>query len=96
LDCTVFNVGKSLIMKKQTIGFGKFFGIPLKSVECVLDCTTGIIYPMLSDGSTDLTDDGTSLLSVTDEWLDSLTEDDLWKVAEVSDDLGISFKSNVK
>jgi hypothetical protein len=83
-------------MKKQTIGFGKFFGIPLKSVECVLDCTTGIIYPMLSDGSTDLTEDGTSLLSVTDEWLDKLSDGDMWKVAEVSDDLGISSRSDVK
>jgi hypothetical protein len=86
-------------MKKESdnyLGMGKSFGIPLKSVECVLDCTSGIIYPMLSDGSTDLTDDGTSLLSVTDEWLDKLSDGDMWKVAEVSDDLGISFKSNVK
>ncbi len=58
-------------------------GIPLKSVDCVLDCTSGIIYPMLADGSTDLTDEGTSLLSVTDEWLDKLSEDDMWKIAEV-------------
>ena len=84
-------------MKKESdnyLGMGKSFGIPLKSVECVLDCTSGIIYPMLSDGSTDLTDDGTSLLSVTDEWLDNLSEGDMWKVAEVSDDLGISSRSD--
>ncbi len=58
-------------------------GIPLKSVDCVLDSENGIIYPMLADGSTDLTDIGTSLLSVTDEWLDKLSEDDMWKIAEV-------------
>ena len=81
-------------MKKEISGIGKSFGIPLKSVDCVLDCTSGIIYPMLADGSTDLTDEGTSLLSVTDEWLDNLSEGDMWKVAEVSDDLGISSRSD--
>jgi hypothetical protein len=81
-------------MKMEISGIEKSIGIPLKSVDCVLDSTSGIIYPMLADGSTDLTDTGTSLLSVTDEWLDNLSEGDMWKVAEVSDDLGISSRSD--
>jgi|TARA_B110001454_G_scaffold217109_1_gene241697 hypothetical protein len=70
-------------------------GIPLKSVDCVLDSVRGIIYPMLADGSTDLTDDGTSLLSVTDEWLDNLSEDDMWKINKASDDLDFNIEMEI-
>ena len=69
-------------------------GVPLKSVDCVLDKHSGWIYPMLADGTTDLNDSGRSLLYVTEEWVDSLSEEDMLSVLKVVNGLGIKMWDN--
>ena len=66
----------------------------LKSVDCVLDKHSGWIYPMLADGTTDLNDSGRSLLYVTEEWVDSLSEEDMLSVLKVVNGLGIKMWDN--
>mgnify|MGYP001356093490 CR=1 FL=1 len=58
-------------------------GIKLESVGCVLDSKTGIVYPMLADGTTDLEDDGVHLEDVTEEWGEALSVDEMTLVLEV-------------
>jgi len=65
-------------------------GVPLDSVGCVLDSSNAMVYPMLADGSTDLLDDGVSLRHVTEEWVDALSDEDVLKVANIVDEIGIS------
>jgi hypothetical protein len=62
----------------------------LKSVGCVLDSSNAMVYPMLADGSTDLLDEGVSLRHVTEEWIDTLSEEDVIKVGEVVDNLNMN------
>jgi hypothetical protein len=62
-------------------------GIKLESVGCVLDSNTGIVYPMLADGTTDLEDDGVHLEDVTEEWGEALSVDDMTLVLEVYNSL---------
>ena len=71
-------------------------GVPLKSVDCVLDEHSGWIYPMTANGITDLNDSGTSLIYVTKEWIDSLSKEDMLSVVKVVDNLGIKMGDNYK
>ena len=59
----------------------------LKSVDCVLSSTDGVLKPLLSDGTTDLDDVGTPINEVTVEWVDELSDEDVLKVAEVLDNM---------
>ncbi|MBT4208203.1 hypothetical protein HOE22_07655 [Candidatus Woesearchaeota archaeon] len=62
----------------------------LKSVDCVLSSLDGMVRPLLSDGTTDLDDVGTPINEVTDEWVDKLSDEDVLKVANIVDEIGIS------
>jgi len=50
--------------------------IELESVGSVIDPQDGIVYPLFQNGAIDL-GNGVELEEVSDEWFDSLSEDDM-------------------
>ena len=50
--------------------------IELESVGSVIDPQDGIVYPLFHNGAIDL-GNGVELEEVSDEWFDSLSEDDM-------------------
>ena len=50
--------------------------IELESVGSVIDPQEGIVYPLFENGAIDL-DNGVELEEVSDEWFDSLSENDM-------------------
>jgi len=50
--------------------------IELESVGSVIDPQDGIVYPLFENGAIDL-GNGVELEEVSDEWFDSLSEDDM-------------------
>ena len=59
--------------------------VVLSSVGCVIDKSTGITFPIHSDGTIDW-DGGTHIHDIeNEEWFESLSDKDLDIVGEVSD-----------
>ena len=50
--------------------------IELESVGSVIDSETGIVYPLFENGDIDL-DMGVEFDEASDEWLESLSENDI-------------------
>ena len=50
--------------------------LELPSVGCVIDSETGIVYPLFENGDIDL-DMGVEFDEASDEWLESLSENDI-------------------
>jgi hypothetical protein len=61
--------------------------ITLNSVSCVLDPETGYTYPIKEDNTVVLSD-AVSLADCCDEWIDSLSDEDLRLCCVVFEDTG--------
>jgi hypothetical protein len=61
--------------------------IILKSVGSYIE-TDGMVGPLMANGLPDISEEGTHINDVSEEWLESLSDEDRKTVEEITNELG--------